>query len=387
MKVRKFFEEGLRGKLFYKKVSPELINPYYNKTMKFIIRADASVEMGTGHVMRCLALADYLREGGAQITFISRRYDGNLANLIATRGFDVGLLEPGCDGFSVERDGEQTREIIHGLGGCDCLIVDNYLLDVEWERAVRGVAKRLFVIDDLARIHDCDGLLDQNLHMQMEGRYKGRVPAGCKLFLGPGYALLRREFEDARRHLRPRNGEIRRILVNFGGSDAHDVTSIAIEACSEVFAGKHVEIIVVAGGANPHKDKLKRLCSNISSPFFVYHEQVSHMARLMGEADIAIGAGGSSHWERCFLGLPALVITTADNQVEITRAVASRGACVYVGDAEREERGLIRQKLADNLAQLAKMPHKLLGLSQKAVALMPHRKGFYHMLEWLTMPN
>lgn len=352
-----------------------------------MIRADASIEIGTGHVMRSLALADYLHERGAEVTFISRRLSGHVAELIENKGFEVKLLKPDNVGFSLKRDAEETTRIVEGLGGCDCLIVDNYLLNAKWERAVRGVTKRLFVTDDLARVHDCDGLLDQNFHIQMERRYEGRVPAECKLFLGPEYALLRREFEEERRHLSPKNGEIRRILVNFGGSDANDATSIAIEACNEVFAGKHVEIIVVAGVANPHKDKLTRLCSTISSPLFVYHEQVFNMAKLMRESDLAIGAGGSSHWERCFLGLPALVITTAANQVEITRAVAFRGACVYVGDAEMEERALIRQKLTDSLAQLAQMPYKLRELSQQAMALMPNRDGFYAMLEWLTMSN
>ncbi len=348
-----------------------------------IIRADASIEIGTGHVMRCLALADYLREVNVQVIFISRRFSGHLADLIKAQGFEVGLFH--CEnGYSVQADALQTRRIIE-MSGCDCLIVDNYALNAQWERPLRRLVRKLFVIDDLAnRLHDCDGLLDQNLHREMHIRYQGLVPSNCKFFLGPEYALLRREFLQKKRHIMPRNGVVRQVLINFGGSDAHDMASLAITACAEFFAGTDVKIQVVAGALNPYKAKLQELCSSFSRSVFVYHEQVSNMAGLMAEADLVIGAGGSSHWERCCLGLPAIVLTTAANQVEITEAVAERGACVYLGDAEKEDRKQLKQKLVLKMLELVHNPQILLKMSQNAMLLMSQRNGFDAMIKWLA---
>lgn len=358
--------------------------------MKIAIRADASVRIGTGHVMRCLSLADLLRERGAQVSFISRKLNGNLAQLIEMQGFTAELLEVDADcssdddSFLSEKDALKTKAVIKRLGGCDWLIVDNYLIDMTWEIVLRNVAKRIFVIDDLAnRRHNCNGLLDQNLHKDIEARYTGLVPSGCRMFLGPEYALLRKEFLEEKRLLMPKTGQIKHILVNFGGSDAHDMASVAIDACREVFSSIDIQVTVIAGASNPNKAKLQRLCADSSLPVFVYYEQVSNMARLMANSDLAIGAGGSSHWERCFLGLPALVITTADNQVEITKAVAEKGACIYVADVEKEDRNTIRQKLACALADLIQQPDKLMVLSKEAALLMPNRDGFDVMLDWL----
>ncbi len=353
--------------------------------MNFVVRADASVEIGTGHVMRCLSLADYLRERGAQVTFITKRLPGHLADLVAANGFKVELLDAEGDGFSVEKDAFQTKKVIEKLGGCDWLIVDNYCLDASCEKVLRKVAKKIFVVDDLAdRPHDCDALLDQNLHKDMNMRYTGLVPSGCRLFLGPEYALLRREFVEEKRHLKPKNGQIRQVLVNFGGSDAYDMASLAIEVCREVWQGADVTVNVIAGASNPYKVKLKKLCSEYSLPAFVYHEQVSDMARLMASSDLGLGAGGSSHWERCFMGLGSLVITTASNQVEITEMVAEKGACVYVGDAEKEDRDQLKRKLALEMAGLVRSPQRLMEMSQNAIGLMSQRDGFDAMIEWLS---
>lgn len=352
--------------------------------MQFVIRADASIEIGTGHVMRCLALADYLREMGGQVTFISCRLDGHLAHLIKANGFEVELFH--CEnGYSVETDALQTQKILERFGVCDCLIVDNYALNTKWERALRSQVRKLFVIDDLAnRFHDCDGLLDQNLHREMHTRYLGLVPFNCKCFLGPEYALLRREFLKKKRHIPFRSGVVRQVLINFGGSDVHDMASLAVMACAEFFTGTDIKIHVVAGVSNPYKSKLKELCGSFSQPVFIYHEQVSDMAGLMAESDLAIGAGGSSHWERCWLGLSAIVITTAANQVEITEAVAERGACVYLGDAERENGRQLKKRLVLKLAELAQHPHRLENISQRAFELMSRRDGFDAMIRWLS---
>lgn len=360
------------------------------------MRADASIEMGTGHVMRCLALADFLREKGATIRFISRELSGHLAEFIGRHGFEAFLLPKSAQDspLSVEqeaseafqkRDAEETQKVIQSIGGCDCLIVDNYVLSAVWERAMRSLAGRIFVIDDLAnRRHDCDGLLDQNLHKDMKSRYDGIVSPECRLFLGPEYALLRREFIHERARLPFRDGRIRQVLINFGGSDAHDMASLAVMACEKVFSRTNVQIHVIAGGSNPNKAALQRLCASLSSPEFIYHEQVFHMARLMATSDLAIGAGGSSHWERCFLGLAAVVITTAENQVEITKEVAKTGACVYAGDVSHTLKDELLHQLTLELKGLSQDSERLAALSQNAFSLMAKRDGFETMLNWLV---
>ena len=204
--------------------------------MRLIIRADASIEMGSGHVMRCLALAEELKKNGFDITFITRAHEGNLNGLISDKGMKVAELSApdsrsapvgnGCSDDCAEWLGvtqeQDARETINALGKTIpyWLIVDHYGLDELWEKTIRPHVKKIMVIDDLAnRHHDCEMLLDQNWFDDKESRYRGLVPAGCTQLFGPEYALLRPEFAEARKNLKPRTGEVKRIFVFFGGAD------------------------------------------------------------------------------------------------------------------------------------------------------------------------
>jgi UDP-2,4-diacetamido-2,4,6-trideoxy-beta-L-altropyranose hydrolase len=208
--------------------------------------------------------------------------------------------------------------------------VDHYALDTRWESELRRTVRRILVIDDLAdRMHNCDVLLDQNLYEEMDTRYTGKVPAHCQLLLGPRYALLREEFSRLRQQVKPRTGTDRRVLVFFGGVDAENYTSPAIEALVNIsIPNLHVDVVI--GTQHPDRHQVESECT---ARGFAFHVQTSQMAELMVAANLAIGAGGSTSWERCCLGLPSLVFAVADNQEQTSRALADFGAA-YLGRNE-----------------------------------------------------
>lgn len=297
--------------------------------MGVVFRADASVQIGTGHVMRCMVLAEELRRQDVAVSFICQELPGHICDVIESRGYRT-LRIPGNTGTSWIKDAEQTAEAIRGVAGkISWLVVDHYRLDLRWETRIRPMVERIMVIDDLAdRPHDCDLLLDQNLCQGMERRYDGLVPPHCTKLLGPSYVLLRREFLEARGQLGKRDGRMKRILIFFGGSDQNNQTEKALDALMKVNR-PDVKVDVVVGLSNPRKEDIRQRCSAIDGCAF--HCQVENMAKLMALADLAIGAGGTATWERCFLGLPAIVIVTADNQLEIAKAVAATGAIWNLG--------------------------------------------------------
>lgn len=304
--------------------------------MSFTIafRVDATSQIGTGHFMRCLTLADALQLHGAQISFISRGLPDHLQDMLTARdiGF-VPLSSTGAEyplgdlahsnwlGLSQARDAEDS---VYALAGqkWDWLVVDHYALDSRWESAMRNTTRKIMVIDDLAdRKHDCDVLLDQNYYQDMQTRYDGVVPEHCRILLGPRYALLRREFRGMRQLVRPRTGPVKRILVFFGGVDAENHTKQVIDALFEIdIHGIYVDVVI--GGQHPYLEQIKASCIRLG---YGCHVQTARMAELAAQADLAIGAGGSAIWERCCLGLPSLVFCTAENQRQQLTDAAREG--------------------------------------------------------------
>lgn len=298
--------------------------------MNIYFRVDASVQAGIGHLMRCAALAEFLRESGASVGFVSRKLPDNLYNWLGRRGFKVHCL-PEAD--EAADDATQTCAILGSGSGADWLIVDHYGLDCRWEKRVRSSARRLMVIDDLAdRRHDCDLLLDQNFFLGLETRYQGLLPPGCVQLLGPPYALLRPEFRTARQGLRKRDGSVKSLLVSFGGSDPTGQTSKALRAIAKLHA-PDLSVDVVIGPANSRRAEIEKLAG--SMPRTACRHQVRNMAELMARADLYLGAAGITTWERCCLGLPSLVVTVAPNQVESVRDLADRGLLYFVGESHR----------------------------------------------------
>ncbi|RLC33460.1 MAG: UDP-2,4-diacetamido-2,4,6-trideoxy-beta-L-altropyranose hydrolase [Deltaproteobacteria bacterium] len=313
-----------------------------------IIRADASIQIGTGHVMRCLTLAAELRERGAEAIFVCREFDGNLCGYIEEKGYIVHRLpvskeqEHNIDsnlkhaewlGADWQTDARQVEEIIKSLGTTpDWFVVDHYALDERWEEYLRPYCKKIMVIDDIAdRVHDCDLLLDQNFYENLESRYDGLVPLGCKKLLGPKYTLLRPEFREARKNLRKRDGHVKRIMIFFGGSDQSNETAKALEAI-HMLNRPDIAVDVVVGALNPHRQGIEKIASNL--PDCTCHFNVEDMAALMAKADLSVGAGGTTVWERCALVLPSLVITVAENQEKTISDMAESGYLLFLGRSE-----------------------------------------------------
>lgn len=284
--------------------------------------------------MRCLTLADGLKERGAKIRFVSRHLPEHLRSMLTEKGHEFVSLDSAQNDMSVDdlshahwlgvSQAHDAADSIQALsdGAFDWLIVDHYALDLRWESMLKQTTKKILVIDDIAdRQHDCDMLLDQNFYSDMEERYVGKVPARCQLLLGPRYALLRDEFWQLHEHVEPRNGPVKRILVFFGGVDADNYTGRAIEALSEIdIPSLHVDVVI--GEQHPCREQIKVTCALHG---FICHVQTDKMAELMATADLAIGAGGSATWERCCLGLPTLVFCTADNQQKQIADAAQKG--------------------------------------------------------------
>ena len=312
--------------------------------MQVVIRVDSSSQIGSGHLMRCLTLAVRLRDGGADVYFICRDIDGNLSRLVSEQGYDLLMLpraehDDTLAGYaawltvSEERDAADTIEamIARGLGHVDMLVVDSYAIDSTWEKRLRSMANKIFVIDDLAnRHHDCDILLDQNYYKDMKKRYIGLVPQDCEMRLGPRHALLRDEFINARRSMCKRDGNLRRVLVFYGGSDLTCETEKAIKAILSL-PDIHIDADIVIGATNAHIDEIKLLCTGHTNLHL--HVQAQNMAALMAEADLALGAGGTTTWERCYMGLPTLVTIVADNQLGIAKDCDEAGLICCLGCA------------------------------------------------------
>lgn len=360
---------------------------------KILIRADASVQIGTGHVMRCLTLADELRGRGTESIFVCREFAGNLCGYIEEKGYIVHRL-PVSDtpkqntegnlkhaawlGADWQTDARQVEEIIKGIEPLpDWLVVDHYALDEKWEEYLRPHVKKIMVIDDLAdRPHDCDLLLDQNFYENLESRYDGLAPSGCKKLLGPKYALLRPEFREERKNLRKRDGHVKRIMIFFGGSDPTNETTKALEAV-RMLSRPDIAVDVVVGSANPNKDKINELCNAMSN--VIYHCQVSNMAKLMADADLFIGGGGSTTWERCCLGLPSMIISTAMNQDAIAVGCELSGIGIYIG--ESKEISFHRIKI--QIEKMRSNQNTLLNLGKKS-ANMVDGKGATYVASILT---
>lgn len=350
--------------------------------MRILIRTDASSVIGTGHVMRCLALAEVLRAGGDEVAFICRALRGNLIERIRDRRFEVHVLLPTSTpssgyapwlpahshwlGASWEDDADAVRRIVEKIqvGGVDGLIVDHYGLDAAWECRVRSLTGWLAVIDDLAdRPHECDILLDQNLHAAPEYRYRGLVPQECRLLLGPSYALLREEFAKARLRFGRNTDSIRRILVYFGGNDSAGNTLKALEALGMAGYGE-LPVDVVIHADHTGRSGIESHCGSLKAA--TLHTHVEIMSDLMIKADLAIGAGGTTSWERCCLGLPCLAVCVAENQAEVLDSLQGAGALVRIGRSGEVTVG----SMAESLRNLAARPDTLRRMSVAAMSLV-----------------
>ena len=302
-----------------------------------VFRADSSLQIGTGHVMRCLTLADALTERGEVCHFICREHAGNLIEFIRAKGYTVHVLPVthhsvhGCNSDQVH---SFDNELAHGhwLGATqaedaqacadiltelhpDWLIVDHYALDARWELALKSHYRKLMVIDDLAdRAHACHVLLDQTFGRTADD-YRAWVPADCRLLCGSKFALLRPEFAALRpyslqRRTHPR---LKQLLITMGGVDKNNATGQVLIALRQCSLPEDCSITVVMGTTAPWLNEVRQQAHDMPWPADV-QVGVKDMARLMADSDLAIGAAGATSWERCCLGLPTAMLVLADNQ-------------------------------------------------------------------------
>ena len=340
--------------------------------MRVVVRADASLQIGTGHVMRCLTLATGLADRGAQVDFICRAHEGNLIALIEQRGFRVITLlcASGADKASLDQpvhahwlgcdwqtDAQQSLGAIFGM--VDWLIVDHYALDHRWETAMRPKCARIMCIDDLAdRSHDCDLLLDQSLGRCSQD-YAHLVPEPAKLLLGPKYALLRPEFAQWRDAslARRETPQLRHILVTMGGVDSDNVTGRVLAALQGQETTTLDKITVVLGPHAPWREQVTKQAAAMPVPTQVL-SGVDNMAELMASCDLAIGAGGSTTWERCALGVPTLTIVLAENQQEVALRMECLQASLVITSTEGFENRLLELLMMLDEAQIKNLSER-----------------------------
>lgn len=329
--------------------------------MKIVFRTDSSDQIGVGHLSRCLSLANTLRERGAECTFVCRDDPGNRSDLVCRNGFDLMLLPPQPDqGTDLSNDKYHSRAGVSELADAsetcsilnepvDWLVVDHYALGKTWESALRDTASRILVIDDLAnRAHDCDLLLDQNLVANPDSRYIDLVPEHCGQLLGPHFAMMGLEYVQLRNAARIRMGIPQRILIYFGGADTDNLTGLALEACLSLPVDKIVFDVVISPD-HPNYVELAAMADRNDS--IELHENLPSLAPLLHAADLAIGAGGTSSWERCCLGLPSVVITLAENQEAPTSELDRQGLIRWLGPKEAVSKANIAETVAQLLAQ------------------------------------
>lgn len=340
--------------------------------MNIVFRVDASIDIGSGHVMRCLALARALREDGATCSFICRSHAGNMIDDIRKESFDVyelPLYQLGNpEVFSYENwlgaplwvDLSQSIQVLKGLMP-EWVVVDHYGIDATWEMGISQFCLRIMVIDDFSnREHACDVLLNQNITANKDS-YQHLVHNSCTMLLGPSYAILRPEFLNLRSFSlsRRRTSRLKRIFISMGGVDGLNVTSRILSALKTCNLPSDICIDVVMGKNAPWTHKVKKIA--LSMPWFTrVIVDAKNMSELVSESDLAIGAAGSSTWERCCLGSPSILVILAENQRETALALAETGVALILDINSLLDDGIRAEikKITANLDLLKQMTEK-----------------------------
>ena len=295
--------------------------------------------------------------------FVCREHKGHLCDLVQHRGFRVGRL-PLCSTFAArstaggspdsrasllgaswEADWQQTCALIgtYSVSRPSWLVVDHYAIDHRWESASRESAERIMAVDDLAdRVHDCDVLLDQNLVADMGERYASKGPDHCRILSGPRFALLQSEYAGMRQCLSPRRGAVRSVLISFGGTDSENLTGRCLSAFLSLRRSQ-IRADVVITSFFPHADSVLRLAEGHEN--VRVHRDLPTLACLIAAADLGVGAGGGTSWERLCLGLPSLVITSAENQSATAEEQHRLGLIRWLGHASAVDEGIVAHEL------------------------------------------
>lgn len=346
---------------------------------QFVFRADASNIIGAGHVMRCLTLADAISAQGGQCSFICREHKGDLRNYITSRGYTVHTLafseavipirnnHPSWLSTTWQQDAQETINVLCALSHqVDGFVVDHYGIDSRWHQLIKTHTSKIIVLDDLAdRLFDCDLLIDQVCHRKPED-YALLVPKSTTLLLGGEYAMLRPIFSVLRaqslaKHQAPHT--IKRVLISMGGTDLLNATHTALQILNASTIARDIEIDILLGQQSEYYEHTY----NVSDfPFTIrVHHVTTPIHELMLNADIAIGAGGLTAWERCCMGLPTFLITIAQNQHDAAHGLVKHKAAVWLGDVDNIDLNYAAQLFNEYIEQT----DQLVTLSKNAAAL------------------
>ena len=352
--------------------------------MKIIFRVDSGLNIGSGHLQRCITLAQSLSKG-KKITciFVCRPHLGHMSKMVIDKNFKLLLLPDSSEvvnkndcsswlGASPAEDAAQTKAILmqNSVADFELLVIDHYAIDYVWQTIFVSPNIKVLVIDDLAdRKHYCDFLLDQNIAPDYLNRYDLLVPDNCRKFLGISYCLLQDQFFKSRKGIRPRSS-LKNLLIFFGGVDLENCTSKVLLALASVLPDFE-RIDVIVGQMNPNKKVVKSLCSESTN--CIFHEQIDNMAEILSRADFSIGACGATTGERIFLGLPSIVFSVAQNQVEVSKNLHELGYVYYLGDSSYLNRQILERAIASYLTpgkKISKISSQLLGASESNLDVM-----------------
>jgi len=329
---------------------------------KILIRADSSNTIGTGHVMRCLTLAQELRKHGASCIFLCRDLPGNLIGRIEGLGFPVKKVSDltGRDLTSKKTSKTHNAKVssyqdaifcekIALENETDLLILDHYELGLSWEKYLKKSVPRLMVIDDLAdRKHHADILLDQTFDTK-KSNYEKLVPSNCNLLIGSSFTLIRPSFSKIRHKALERRKSfkgINNLLISMGGLDHTGITLITLKALLDINLDFLPSINIILSRSSPFYDEVVQSSKNYPGKINIF-PFVENIERYLHLADVAIGAGGTSAWERCCLGLPSIVMVLADNQRILSENLESAGAINIVKNNKN-----LPEQLAHELSSL-----------------------------------
>ncbi len=311
-----------------------------------VIRCDVSPDIGAGHAMRCLALAEALTEVGWRVTFVVNEHAALFVPALVAGAFRLCTVNGGDDEMEVLR-----RE---ARGDAELIVVDHYGRDLRFERACRSFIKHVLVFDDATgREHDCDILIDAAA--ADSAAYVDYVPVGARVLTGPAFAVIHSAFLVRRAEaLAKRDVQVvKEILVSFGATDPTNATSSALDALERISGD--IIITVALSSHAPHVDEIRRRMHGRTRLVLD-----ADMVELATRADLAIGAAGTSAYERAMLGLPSILVTLVANQSGIAEMFRRSGAAETASLGSSSFPELIESLLADaprraRLAQAAAM--------------------------------
>lgn len=345
------------------------------------IRVDGGARIGTGHVVRCLTVAGALRRRGASVVFVGHPLPTEIRERIEHAGFEHRPIPEGSCApqateaeWPLERQARDAERFLASANeAAEIVVVDHYGLAAPWEETVGRSAQRIIVIDDLAnRDHMCDVLLDQNWSgPATHRRYEGLVPDTCQFLLGPRYALLQDRYATLRPTVVSRKRSPRQVLVSFGGTDPTGESLKVLTALSDPEL-RALQIDLVVSDTMPVIESVRREGRKNSNVRL--HSPLPTLADLLSRADLSVGAGGATTWERICLQVPSLVTSVAPNQIPVTRALHDAGAIKWMGNAEDTTPDIYRDHLRAAVIDGIEPPPPLVdgwGSSRFALAILP----------------